>query len=102
MLTPRWTPLRYHPMQQSYWSSGHRFNTVPAGRRSGKTELAKRKLVKSALAGTPFDPPRFFAGAPTREQAKRIFWDDLKGTSKNDVVGVKLDVSRGLPDRGQA
>ena len=26
----------------------------------------------------------------------------LQGTSKNDVVGVKLDVSRGLPDRGQA
>ncbi len=24
------------------------------------------------------------------------------GTSKNDAVGVKLDVSRGLPDRGQA
>ena len=28
--------------------------------------------------------------------------DAHKGTSKNDVVGVKLDVSRGLPDRGQA
>ena len=28
--------------------------------------------------------------------------DLLKGTSKNDAVGVKLDVSRGLPDRGQA
>ncbi len=26
----------------------------------------------------------------------------LMGTSKNDAVGVKLDVSRGLPDRGQA
>ena len=26
----------------------------------------------------------------------------FKGTSKNDAVGVKLDVSRGLPDRGQA
>jgi hypothetical protein len=26
----------------------------------------------------------------------------LMGTSKNDVVGVKLDVLRGLPDRGQA
>ncbi len=24
------------------------------------------------------------------------------GTSKNNAVGVKLDVSRGLPDRGQA
>ncbi len=78
MLTRRWTPLRYHPVQQAYWSSPHRFNTIPAGRRSGKTELAKRKLVKRALAGTKFDPPRFFAGAPTREQAKRIFWDDLK------------------------
>ncbi len=78
MLTPRWTPLRYHRVQQAYWASPHRFNTVPAGRRSGKTELAKRKLVKRALAGTDFDPPRFFAGAPTREQAKRIFWDDLK------------------------
>lgn len=78
MLTPRWTPLRYHPVQQAYWASPYRFNTVPAGRRSGKTELAKRKLVKRALAGTNFDPPRFFAGAPTREQAKRIFWDDLK------------------------
>jgi hypothetical protein len=78
MLTPRWTPLRYHPIQQAYWASPHRFNTVPAGRRSGKTELAKRKLVKRALTGTAFDPPRFFAGAPTREQAKRIFWDDLK------------------------
>jgi hypothetical protein len=27
---------------------------------------------------------------------------DLLGTSKNEVVGVKLDVLRGLPDRGQA
>ncbi len=27
---------------------------------------------------------------------------ELMGTSKNEVVGVKLDVSRGLPDRGQA
>ena len=26
----------------------------------------------------------------------------LLGTSKNDAVGVKLDVSRDLPDRGQA
>ena len=28
--------------------------------------------------------------------------DRPKGTSKNGAVGVKLDVSRGLPDRGQA
>ncbi|HYB11693.1 MAG TPA: hypothetical protein VEJ16_18700 [Alphaproteobacteria bacterium] len=76
--TPRWTPLRHHPVQWAFWNSPHRFNTIPAGRRSGKTELAKRKLVLRAIAGTNFDVPRFFAAAPTREQAKRIYWADLK------------------------
>jgi len=28
--------------------------------------------------GSAFDAPRFFAAAPTREQAKRIYWNDLK------------------------
>jgi hypothetical protein len=78
ILTPRWTPLRPVREQQRYARSPHRFNTVPAGRRSGKTEIAKRRIVLAALeASTPW-PPRYFAGAPTRDQAKRIFWDDLK------------------------
>jgi hypothetical protein len=77
-LTDRWTPLRPHPTQLAYWRSPHRFNVVPAGRRSGKTERAKRKLVKRAIQGSAFNPARFFAAAPTRDQAKRIYWDDLK------------------------
>jgi len=77
-LDPRWTPMRPHATQHAYWNSPHRFNLLPCGRRSGKTELFKRKLVKRALrANTPW-VPAFFAGAPTRDQAKRIFWDDLK------------------------
>jgi len=78
MLTSRWTPLRYHPEQDRLWRHPARFNVNPAGRRSGKTELAKRKLVKRAIRGTKFEDPRFFAAAPTRDQAKRIYWDDLK------------------------
>lgn len=77
-LTDRWTDLRAHTEQRRYWRSPHRFNVVPAGRRSGKTELAKRKVVRRAFLGSEFANPRFFAGAPTRDQAKRIFWDDLK------------------------
>jgi hypothetical protein len=77
-LTPRWTPLRYHPVQAAYWNSPHRFNVVPAGRRSGKTETAKRKLIKKALRGGRFRTSRFFAAAPTYNQAKRIYWQDLK------------------------
>jgi hypothetical protein len=77
-LTARWTPLRYHPIQAAYWNSPHRFNVVPAGRRSGKTETAKRKLIKKALRGGRFRNARFFAAAPTFNQAKRIYWQDLK------------------------
>lgn len=59
-----------------------RFKICTAGRRSGKTELAKRKLVLSLwdclIHQRDWQDPRFFAAAPTRDQARRIFWDDLK------------------------
>jgi hypothetical protein len=61
---------------------------VPAGRRSGKTEIiGKRKLILAALNAhrkdlpfwyRPWPDPRFFAAAPTRDQVKRIYWQDLK------------------------
>ena len=70
--------MRYHAEQQRLWHSPHRFNSIVAGRRSGKTELEKRKLVLCTLQGTDFPDPRFFAAAPVRDQAKRIFWEDLK------------------------
>ena len=87
VLTDRWERLRSVPEQRPYWGSQHRFNTLPAGRRSGKTVLAKRKLVKRALgAQTPWPDPRFFAAAPTRDQAKRIYWADLKAMLPPDLV----------------
>jgi hypothetical protein len=86
MLTSRWLPLNYHPIQQQWWNSPARFEVVPAGRRSGKTEISKRKLIDRAISYffsdrlplVKFEDPRFFAAAPTRDQAKRIYWDDLK------------------------
>ncbi len=60
------------------WNENKRFAVVPAGRRSGKTELAKRMIVARLNAKKNWPDPRYFAGAPTRDQAKRIFWNDLK------------------------
>lgn len=51
---------------------------MPAGRRSGKTELAKRRLVAALPQKKDWSDPRYFAAAPTREQAKRVYWNDLK------------------------
>lgn len=78
LLTPRWYPLRNHAMQQAYWASPARFNVVPAGRRSGKTETAKRRVVRASLRGNRWGNARFFAAAPTWQQAKNIYWRDLK------------------------
>lgn len=90
-LPSRLYPLRPHVTQLSYANSPHRFNVVPAGRRSGKTERAKRRLVLRALQTERLrhgEAPRYFAGAPTRDQAKRIFWADLKTMTKPFWLGA--------------
>lgn len=77
-LPKRWSRLRPHATQLAFWCCDRRFTVVPSGRRSGKTEIAKRKLVMAALTFVGYHDGRFVACAPTHAQAKRIFWEDLK------------------------
>jgi len=86
LLTDRWTTLRQHSEQNRFWYSDARFQVVPAGRRSGKTEIAKRKIIVRALKAALSLPPNYFMGAPTRDQAKRIFWKDLKAMVHPDLI----------------
>jgi len=75
----RWYPLKDHPVQLALIDAvkdGVRFPLVPAGRRSGKTERFKRFLAKTVLNKKSI-VGKYFAAAPTHDQAKRIFWDDL-------------------------
>ena len=74
----RWYPLIDHPVQSQLIKAvpeGIRFPIVPSGRRSGKTERFKRFLAKEAMRN---EGEKYFAGAPTYAQAKKIFWQDLK------------------------
>lgn len=74
----RWYPLIDHPVQLELVravKNGVRFPVVPAGRRSGKTERFKRFVTKEAMRNAG---ESYFAAAPTRDQAKKIFWNDLK------------------------
>jgi hypothetical protein len=85
----RWYRLKDHPEQLKLVqavASGVRFPVVPAGRRSGKTERFKRFLVKQAML---HPNERYFAAAPTRDQAKKIFWNDLKLLSFSDAHDKK-------------
>jgi hypothetical protein len=78
-LTPAWFPLRKHREQSRLWRTSARFVTCAAGRRSGKTELAKRRLVRWLQINRRNDRLyRYAFLAPTRPQGKQIAWRHLK------------------------
>jgi hypothetical protein len=71
----RWYKLIDHPVQTALVNDNVRFKVVPAGRRSGKTERAKRYVAKQAMLNSG---ERYFIAAPTRDQVKKIYWADMK------------------------
>lgn len=74
----RWYKLKDHPVQAALVeavANGVRFPVVPAGRRSGKTERAKRFVAKMAMR---HPGEMYFIAAPTRDQVKKIYWSDMK------------------------
>jgi hypothetical protein len=71
----RWYPLIDIPEQVRLRDEVVRFKVVPAGRRSGKTERAKRYVAKQSMLNAG---ELYFCAAPTRDQVKKIFWDDMK------------------------
>lgn len=85
-LTRRWYNMIPHRGQVDYFNCPSRFVVVPAGRRTGKSEIAKRRIVLRALTchlpDSPFyrdhGSPRFGIGAPTFNQVRAIYWDDIK------------------------
>ena len=74
----RWYPLKPHPVQLALMAAvdnGVRFPVVPAGRRSGKTERAKRFVARQAMQNAG---ERYFIAAPTYAQVSKVYWADMK------------------------
>lgn len=61
--------------QEVIFSDFHRFRTVAAGRRFGKTFLARNELLRAALSSPR---RRVWYVAPTYRQAKELMWRPLK------------------------
>lgn len=98
----RWYPLIEHPVQRALVEDPVRFKVVPAGRRSGKTERAKRHIARTAMR---YPDEMLFAAAPTHGQAKRIWWADLKQMCFCSILGdtshSESDLIIRLPNRSQ-
>lgn len=87
LLGHRWTEFRFHEKQAALWHSDARFVVVEAGRRSGKSEIAKRRGVREWICAPPDISDYWVAFcAPTRDQAKGIYWEDLKALVPKDLV----------------
>lgn len=78
MLTPAWTTLRYHPQHAALWRSVAQFAAVAAGRGSGKSELARRRIVRFLPVQKPWADPMYFYALPTMDQARRVAWKKIK------------------------
>lgn len=78
MLTPEWFALKPHRQQSEVWRTKARFFGLACGRGSGKTMLARRRVVRYLPIRKPWSDPKYFYALPTRQQAKRVAWDALK------------------------
>lgn len=79
-------PIRLHgltPANKRYYHDTHRFIVAACGRRSRKTLIGVRKMLidpgRGALECSGF---AYLFTAPTRRQAKKIFWKHLKRDTK--------------------
>lgn len=86
MLGDRWYPIKAHPVREAFYRSTARFQVGCAGRRSGKTEVAKRKLIRAACAYHSHPDGRFLFAAPTNDQARKIYWRDAKLLTPEKLV----------------
>ena len=76
-----WSRLRHVAEQQRFLRSLARFRVLACGRRSGKSDLGTRWIVRGALAETDVPNALFGCCAPTREQARDLFWRRTSPTS---------------------
>lgn len=93
VLGESWMPFVPHIAQQRLWKSNARFRVAAAGRRSGKTAIAKCWAILQAVSNTTHRNGRYVLAAPTHTQARMIFWEDLVAMSPVKLV-KNISVSR--------
>ncbi len=70
--------FNHHWKQARYELSQARINYICKGRRSGGTQIAKRRCIRFAMTNSQWGDWRAILCAPTYQQAKDIWWNDIK------------------------
>ncbi len=93
--------LNWIPEQEAYLNCTARFIAADCGRRSGKTEIAFRRMCRALIQQHPtIDHPLYLWGLPTEDQAKNTIWFKLLRTfepimSICKVRNMTLEVNTG-------
>lgn len=81
-----WPKLRYHEQQSNAWRSKKRFVALACGRGSGKTELARRRVVRFLPIKKNWPNPIYFYALPTIAQARRVAWKPILDLIPKDWI----------------
>lgn len=78
--------LRPHPLQSRAFYSEEKFVGLACGRGSGKSLIAKYRIIRALSETTGHKRPIYFYLLPTEAQAKRIAWVDLMSMIPKDWI----------------
>ena len=70
--------MRPHPLQYHAFTSKTRFINLACGRQSGKSEIARRKIIASLAIKKDWPDPTYLFALPTFQQAKRVVWRKIE------------------------
>lgn len=86
-----WEPLFHHEKQRQLWERNEGFTAVVAGRQSGKTVIARRKIVSWLPVQKPWGNPIYIYAMPTYSQAEKVAWQPLL-----DLINPKWIAKNGI------
>lgn len=78
--------LRPHPLQSRAYLAPEKFVGLACGRGSGKSLIAKYRLIRALSETTTHKRPIYFYLLPTEAQAKRIAWVDFISMIPKDWI----------------
>jgi hypothetical protein len=89
MIIKGWEKFNEHKAQHDFMHSKARFNVACGGRRSGKSVIGRRRLILAGGQYHKYTDGRFIIGAPTRDQVKRLHWQQLKEMTPRSWVALR-------------
>lgn len=86
MILTGWEPLKPHYKQSRAWYTDKKYVILACGRGSGKTMLARRKIIRNTAVSHDLPMAYHAYCLPTFAQARRVAWEAIKPMFPKDWI----------------